>query len=280
MSRPLRIEYPGAVYHITTRGNGRMAIFGDDADRERFLEIVKDVTKRFNWLCHTYCLMGNHYHLLVETIDGNLSAGMRQVNGVYTQYYNRRHDKVGHVFQGRFKAILVEKESYLLELCRYVVLNPVRARIVKEAKEHEWSSYRSIAGIDKQATFLTTDWILSQFGEDRKRAQRNYRKFIADGIGMDPIEDVKSQCILGSDKFFERLSLLLGDITKLKEIPRMQRYVSRPSLDELFRGEALLRKGKRNELLKRAHEQYGYSYSEIGRHVGLHYATISRLIRK
>jgi REP element-mobilizing transposase RayT len=157
MARPIRIEYPGAVYHVTARGNARMAVFVDDADRMGFLEILEDVIKRFNWLCHSYCLMGNHYHLLLETIDGNLSAGMRHINGVYTQYFNRRHDRVGHVFQGRFKAILVEKERYLLELCRYVVLNPVRAGMVKLPEEYGWSSYRSIAGISKQLSFLGVD---------------------------------------------------------------------------------------------------------------------------
>jgi putative transposase len=141
MARPIRIEYPGAVYHVTARGNARMDIFVEDAARMGFLEILEDVIKRFNWLYHSYCLMGNHYHLLLETIDGNLSAGMRYINGVYTQYFNHRHDRVGHVFQGRFKAILVEKERYLLELCRYVVLNPVRAGMVKLPEEYGWSSY-------------------------------------------------------------------------------------------------------------------------------------------
>jgi len=118
MARPLRIEYPGAIYHVTSRGNARQSIYQDDKDRQRFLGILDDVVKRFNWICHSYCLMSNHYHLLIETVDGNLSAGMRQVNGIYTQYINNRHHSTGHVFQGRFKAILVDKDAYLLELCR------------------------------------------------------------------------------------------------------------------------------------------------------------------
>ena len=130
MARALRIEYPDAVYHITSRGNARNEIFADDQDRDNFLTVLGVVVKRYNWLCHAYCLMDNHYHLMIETPDANLSRGMRQLNGVYTQKYNWRHSKTGHIFQGRYKSILVEKENYLLELCRYVVLNPVRANMV------------------------------------------------------------------------------------------------------------------------------------------------------
>ncbi len=126
MSRPLRLEYAGALYHVTSRGNERKPIYLEDDDFELFLECLAGVCERFNWVIHSYCLMTNHYHLLVETPDGNLSKGMRQLNGVFTQDFNRRHKRVGHLFQGRYKAILVDKESYLLELCRYIVLNPVR----------------------------------------------------------------------------------------------------------------------------------------------------------
>ena len=127
MARPLRIQYDGALYHVASRGNERRIIFKDDSDRTAFLDILLKVNKRYNWLCHSYCLMDNHYHAIIETLDGNLSEGMRQLNGIYTQAFNRRHKRVGHVFQGRYKSILIQKESHLLEVCRYVVLNPVRA---------------------------------------------------------------------------------------------------------------------------------------------------------
>ena len=140
MARPLRIEFPGAVYHVTSRGNERKAIFRDDQDRKTFLDTLKDVTRRYNWLCHAYCLMDNHYHLLIDTPNGNLSIGMRQLNGVYTQGFNKRHGRVGHLFQGRFKAVLVQKDNHLLEACRYVVLNPVRAERVQRPEEWIWSS--------------------------------------------------------------------------------------------------------------------------------------------
>ena len=167
MARPLRIEYAGAVYHVTSRGDRRKDIFEDNQDRLLFLSILESIIKRYNWLCHSYCLMDNHYHLLIETPDANLSAGMRQLNGFYTQVYNRRHRKPGHVFQGRYKAIVVQKENYLLELCRYVVLNPVRAGVVKKIEAWRWSSYQPTAGIGKPPEYLTTDWILGLFGSPK-----------------------------------------------------------------------------------------------------------------
>jgi len=146
MSRPLRIEFPGAFYHVTSRGNERKAIFYSDGDRLIFSDVLADVCRRFNWIVHAYCQMDNHYHLLVETPDGNLSKGMRHLNGVYTQRFNRKQNRIGHVFQGRYKAILVDKDSYLLELARYIVLNPVRARMLRSAEDWPWSSYRATAG--------------------------------------------------------------------------------------------------------------------------------------
>ena len=147
MARPLRIEYNGALYHVTSRGNERKPIFKDDGNRDLFLTTLWQVSERFHWLCHAYCLMGNHYHLVIETPDGNLSKGMRQLNGVYTQAFNRRHHRVGQLFQGRFKGILVQKESHYLEVCRYVGLNPARAKAVKQPREWAWSGYRATGGL-------------------------------------------------------------------------------------------------------------------------------------
>ena len=174
MARPLRIEYEGAVYHVTSRGNARQGIFLDDDDRTGFLEILGRVVERYSWICHAYCLMTNHYHLLIETPNANLSRGMRQLNGVYTQAFNRRHERTGHVLQGRFKSILVEKESHLLELARYIVRNPVRAKMVRSPRDWRWSSYRATAGQSEPPGFLTTGWILSQFHQDLEHAARAY----------------------------------------------------------------------------------------------------------
>jgi putative transposase len=155
MARPLRLEIAGAVYHVTSRGDRREDIFLDDDDRQEWMTVLSLVCDRFNWVVHAYCQMTNHYHLLIETVEANLSAGMRQLNGLYTQRFNRRHDLVGHLFQGRYKAILVQKETYLLELSRYVVLNPVRAKMVLLPEEWGWSSY--VACMDDR--FTPHGWI-------------------------------------------------------------------------------------------------------------------------
>jgi putative transposase len=167
MARPLRIEFAGALYHLTSRGDRREAIYEDDEDRQRFLDVLAEVVERYNWICHAYCLMTNHYHLVAETVEGNLSQGMRHFNGVYTQASNRRHSRTGHLFQGRFKGILVDRDVYLLELTRYVVLNPVRAQMVEAPEHWPWSSYRAMIGSAPAPPWLAVDGLLSQFCSSR-----------------------------------------------------------------------------------------------------------------
>jgi len=276
--RPLRIEYPGAFYHITSRGNAKMPIFEDDQDREGFIGILGDVVKRFNWLLHAWCMMDNHYHLLIETVDGILSKGMRHLNGVYTQSVNRRFGRVGHIFQGRFTSILVNRDSHLLELCRYVVLNPVRAGMVTHPDHYRWSSYRATAGLEEKPEFLTVDWILSQFDMKKAEAQKEYRKFVHAGGGISsPWKDLKGQ-ILGDKEFEEKLKPAMRDKSALKEISRVDRFALRPSLENIFID--IQGKAKRNELIRKAHLDYGYTLSEIGRHLELHYTTISNIVKK
>ena len=203
MARPLRLEFPGAIYHLTGRGNARQKIFFSDADRQLFLDTLAAVVGRYGWICHAYCLMANHYHLLVETSKPNLSLGMRQLNGIYTQAFNRRHQRVGHLFQGRFKAILVEEESYLLELCRYIVLNPIRVKGNVQPSTWKWSSYRATAGLASAPEFLTTDWVLRQFGKNRTQAQKRYREFVREGLESRPWEALQGQIYLGSEAFIK-----------------------------------------------------------------------------
>lgn len=276
MARPLRIEFPNAAYHITSRGNARQRIFLDARDYSTFLEILCSVVKKLNWILHVYCLMSNHYHLLLETPEGNLSRGMRQLNGIYTQQFNRRHNRIGHVLQGRYKAILVDKDNYLLELCRYVVLNPVRAGVVRSPKEWQWSSYGSTTGYRKGIPCLTTEWILLQFGNERKEASRRYREFVREGLKEEsPLKEVKGQLFLGEDSFIERFQQLMKDKETLKEIPRLQRYVARPLLEEI------LKKRKLEDVsIYRAHVKYGYTLKEIGEYLGVHYTTVSRATRR
>jgi REP element-mobilizing transposase RayT len=278
MARPLRIEYPGAVYHVTARGNATNDIFHSDTDRDTFLKILSGVVKRYNWLCHAYCLMDNHYHLLIETPDGNLSVGMRQLNGVYTQKHNWLHQKSGHVFQGRFKAIVVEKESYLLELCRYVVLNPVRAGKTETPEQWRWSSYRFTAGMKAPPDYLTTDWLLGLFHSKKRDAQKLYRKFVRAGIGLQsPWEELRGQILLGEDNFVDAHKDLLHDKKTVKEVPRTQRYVNRPALSVLLT--KCSTKSQRDQAIHRAYIQHGYTMKAIADHLGIHYTTVSKVIK-
>jgi REP element-mobilizing transposase RayT len=281
MARPLRIEFPGAVYHVTSRGNAKQVIFINDEDRGRFFGVLSMVVERFNWLCHAYCLMKNHYHLLIETPKGNLSKGMRELNGVYTQGFNQRYRRVGHLFQGRYKAIIVEKDNHLLSLCRYVVLNPVRIGLIKRPEQWKWSSYRATIGLVRKPPFLTDDWILSQFDARKRAAVRKYRRFVLEGIDKEsPWEALKGQIFYGTDEFIEQLGGLLDEKGNMKEVPRLQRYVARPSLGDLFKGKKGKEAKAEDEAIYAAYVRYGYTMKEIADHLGLHYATMSRAIKR
>lgn len=273
MARPLRIELAGGLYHITARGNQREAIYLDDGDRRRWLDLLGEVCDRFRWRCHAYCQMTNHYHFVVETPEGNLARGMRQLNGVYTQFINRTYRRVGHVFQGRYKAILVEKDSYLLELSRYVVLNPVRAQMVADVGEWPWSSYRVMIGEEPAPPWLETDWLLGQFGRDRDQAIRGYRDFVRAGVGLPSIWNVvRDQVFLGSEAFTERLKRSLSSERDLREVPRIQR---RPLAKPL---EHYLRLPDRRQAMALAYRSGGYTMQQIADAFGVHYATVSRAV--
>ena len=275
MARPLRIELAGGLYHITSRGDRRETIYRDDDDRQGWLTLLGEVCSRFNWRCHAYCEMTNHYHLVVETPDANLSKGMRQLNGVYTQQFNRRHGLVGHLFQGRFKGILVERDAYLLELSRYVVLNPVRAGMVSDVSAWAWSSYRATVGLEPTPAWLEPDWVLGQFGSERRRAQAAYALFVAEGAGKSGIwEGLRHQVFLGSEAFVERIAQGSRPRGKLREIPRAQRRSLAQPLDHYERTYPA-----RREAMARAFLSGVYTMQEIADHFGVHYSTVSRAVR-
>lgn len=274
MARPLRIEFAGAVYHVTSRGDGREDVFFRDGDRQVWLSVLGQVCERFGWVIHAYCQMTNHYHLLIETRDANLSGGMRQLNGVYTQRINRVHNRVGHVFQGRYKAILVEKEAYLLELSRYIVLNPVRARMVRTARDWPWSSYRAMAGVIPAPQWLETDGILAALAGRKGEAQTAYAQFIAEGRNQpSPWEELKNQIYLGSDSFVQRMQGRIDANRRSSEIPKTQRRPVVQPLTWYFRAHP-----DRDTAIVEAFRSGGYRMREIGDHVGLHYSRISRII--
>ena len=273
MARPLRIEYEEALYHITSRGNAGERIFFTDSDRGAFLETLAQTVDRYGWLCHAYCLMTNHYHLLIETPNANLSRGMRHLNGVYTQWVNRHNNRTGHIFQGRFKSILIEKESHLLEVARYVVLNPVQAEMVRSPRDWHWSSYRATAGQAEIPGFLTVGWILAQFDREPSSAVHAYRRFVSQGRGMTIWDDLRKGNLLGTDSFIEEIRPLLNKQLAMTEIPRYQRLAARPALATLFAD--VPNKASRNEQIYRAVRVHEYTLKEVADFLGLYYSTIS-----
>jgi putative transposase len=275
MVRPLRIEYAGALYHITARGNRRQNIYYDDQDRQEFLDILEKTIERNFWLCHTYCLMSNHYHLIIKLSDPTLSRGMRYLNGVYSQYLNRKYKRVGHVFQGRFKGLLVEKGSYLLELSRYVVLNPVRAKMVSGAGDWPWSSYRATVGITPPNDWLTVDWILRGFGENRLDATRAYQRFVSQGKVRASIwGEVKNQIYLGSDQFIEDMQCLIDPEQSLDNVPKLQKGLVKKPLSEYVRNSA-----NRNEAMAVAYRSGCYTLKEIGEYFNVSPTTVGRAVK-
>jgi REP element-mobilizing transposase RayT len=226
MARPVRLEYEGAVYHVTSRGHERGRIFADDEDRIGYLGHLQRTVEEKQWIVHGYCLMTNHVHLLVETPKANVALGMQAQNGRYSAAYNRRHGRKGHLLEGRYHAIVVEKEPYLLELCRYIVLNPVRARIVGQAGGYPWSNYLATAGEAAKPSWLTTDWTLRQFGSRMAPARAAYRRFVAEGKGLpSPFLDVTGQVYLGGEAFLSDMKQKLGEMELSGSMPRDQREV-------------------------------------------------------
>lgn len=272
MARPLRIEYPGALYHVTSRGNAREAVFLEDADRYLFLHQLGEVVEGHRWQCHAYCLMTNHYHLLVETPEANLSRGMRRLNGQYSQRFNRRHERVGHLLQGRFTGILVERESHLLELARYVVLNPVRAGMVAAAEDYPWSSLRATVGLSPGPSWLTPGGLLARFGSPSR-----YLEFVREGVGAGSPWTARRGALLGSEEFVERLAGRLELTAAEREFPRKERLVHREPLEALFPSAVTRDRSLRNHRIRELTRSGRYTAAEIGRHLDLHYSTVSRI---
>lgn len=276
MARPLRLEFPGAVYHVTARGDRREDIFLDEADRVAFLGLLEKVCERFNWRIHAYCLMTNHYHLVIETPDGNLSSGMRQLNGVYTQRFNRRHRRVGHVLQGRYRAILVDKDAYLLELARYVVLNPVRAAMVTTAGQWPWSSYRATIGRKDCPPWLEVDTILGCFSKRRQSARAKYIAFVRQGKNAPSIWDnLTQQIYLGDERFVMRAQERMGAAAEKLEIPRVQQRPPAKPLTHYAR-----RYSDEKQAMAKAYETGRYTLKEIADYFGVHYSTVSRAVAR
>jgi putative transposase len=250
------------------RGNARQWIFHDDEDRVAFLEVLRQVLDRYSWLLYAYCLMGNHYHLVVETPLANISVGMRQLNGLYARRFNQRTGSEGHVFQARFRSILVENEPYLLEICRYVVLNPVRAGLCDGPADWPWSSYTATLGEAGSPTPLALDRVLGSFAPTLRAARLSYEEFVLAGLGDALAERVRGERF-GGARF---LRDDFGYEEPVAEVPREQWLPEPPRLEKLFAREEFP--------IATAYRRYGYSLREIGDYLGCHYATVSRALRQ
>lgn len=273
MTRPLRLEFAGALYHVTSRGDRKTVIFRDDLDRARWMSILDLVCTRYNFLVHGYCQMTNHYHVVLETVEGNLAQGMRQLNGLYSQYFNRRHDVVGHVFQGRYKAILIQRESYLLELTRYVVLNPVRAGLVTSPDAWLWSSHAGVMGTVHAPAWLDIASILRHFDGERRSAVAAYHRFVLAGLGREsPLKNIQHQLILGDEAFVARTRT-----TALREeliaVAKTQRRAVSLSLMEYQ-----TRYPDRDEAMAHAYHSTAYTMGQIAAHFGVSAKTVSRAV--
>lgn len=278
ITRSVRIEFPGATYHVMSRGVAGQKICLDNADRRAFLEVLNSVVGRCDWICYAFCLMNSHYHLLIETLHANLSVGMKQLNGVYAQVFNQKHNRDGHLMQGRYTALLVDKDNYFLGLSRYIVLNPVRADHAGNASEWPWSSYRATAGLQKAPRFLDTSLLLDMFSTDIAKARQEYADFVCSGNGSEIDMNPKNGLILGSDSFIEELELTLEEKRSISEYPLKQRFVDRQSLESILG--PTCDKTRRNEGICEAHFRHGYSMTEIGAHLGLGCSSISKIIKQ
>jgi putative transposase len=287
MARPLRIEYPGAYYHVTSRGNEQKDIFKSQRDREKFLEYLASATERYKAVIHAYCLMSNHFHLLLETPEANLGQIMRHINGAYTTYFNIKRKRAGHLFQGRYKAILIEADEYLTELSRYIHLNPVRVGIVEKPEQYQWSSYRSYAGHSNPPEWLRTGFILGCFASNFADAQGIYRTFVEDRIGKEfesPLKGTIGSSILGSTAFVEEISTtyLQGKVDC--NIPALRQLATRPTLEEILKAakdeipddEKLARRAS----IHLCHKHSGLRLGEIGENFNVRDTAISEASRR
>ncbi|AXA92748.1 transposase [Massilia sp. YMA4] len=275
MTRPLRLEFPGACYHVTSRGDRREAIYRDDSDRLLWLDGLATVCQRFNFLVHAYCQMGNHYHLVVQTAEGNLSQGMRHLNGTYTQRFNRRHQLAGHLFQGRYHAVLVQRGSHLLELGRYVVLNPLRAGLVKSLDEWPWSSHPYVLGRYRAPAWLDVDGLLRQFGPERSRALQAYARFVTEGVGCaSPLERAQHGLVLGDDDFVAcHRTPVPGEL--LREVCKTQRRLFAMSLHQYEQEYP-----ERDRAMAQAYRSTAYTMAQIAEHFDVSLKTVSRAVQR
>jgi putative transposase len=287
MGRQLRIEYPGAYYHVTARGNERKEVFKSERDRQKFLEYLESSVVRYGAIIHAYCLMINHYHVLLETSTGNLSQVMQHINGAYTNYFNAKRKRSGHLFQGRYKAILVEADEYATELSRYIHLNPVRVGAASMPDEYRWSSYRDYIGLREAPKWLNTRFILGLFGGSKAAGQK-YRMFVEEAIDKElesPLLGAVAATILGSADFVAEIQErhVTAKLTD-RNLPALRQLANRPDIDRIIEAvkEAF---GENKHLAAKVaihlcHKYSGVKLREIGERFGVKDSAVSQASRR
>ena len=284
MSRKPRLEFPGAIFHINHRGNHQELIYRDDDDRELFLKLLKTTIQRMNWICHAYCLMGNHYHLLIEIPEGILSRGMAWLNGVYTQKFNRKYELTGHLFQGRFKSQPIEDNMQFLTAARYIVRNPVKANKVEKAVQWLWSSYKATVGNITPPEYLFVDDILASLSKDKSKAQFYFQEFVNMDLKDNDDEIIKLfQEVYSGERepvFSKRVQTVLDMEDSIHPVPRNLRVISRPGLGELFTECKYGDLETRNRIIQDAFKLYAYTQSDIAVFLDLSRSAISKIVCK
>jgi len=288
MARPLRITFPGAFYHVTSRGNEGRTVFKSRRDREKFVEYLESASHRYKAVIHAYCLMDNHYHLLVETPLGNLPQIMHHINGAYTTYFNVKRKRSGHLFQGRYKAILVAIDEYAKELSRYIHLNPVRAKLVEIPEKYDWSSYKFYIGKQKSPKWLYRNFILSYFGTDISNAQKGYQRFVnalANAQHENLLEQVVSSTLLGSAEFIALIKdTHLAEIKPDNNVPALKELTERASMGDIF--DAVESVAGEEQSLARDIKLYlcrrytAEKLKDIGKHFGIGESGVSKAYRR
>ena len=285
MARPLRIEYEGAFYHVTARGNERKKIFLSKRDHQKFLEYLSEARDKYRFILHAYVIMGNHYHLIIETPEGNLSRIMHYINSSYTTYTNVKRKRNGHLFQGRYRAIIVDKDSYLLELSRYLHLNPVRAKMAQHPGEYLQSSYRAYVSNGPTAV-VSTDTILGMLGGDPSTAKERYRSFVESAIADDkvnPFKNLYGGMILGNERFIRTVLDTVEDLQlqteqtsnrkELRKVPVPEKLVAAVAYHFGSTPEAVLKEQRsmaRKAFVYLVKKRHRFSNREIGELLGCH----------
>jgi REP element-mobilizing transposase RayT len=267
------------MYHVVSRGNHKATIFHDDEDRRQFLRVVSSATRFYELQIKALCLMGTHYHIVLETPESNLSDAMHFINGVFAQRYNRRYRQTGHLFEGRFRSLVIQRESYLMRVARYVVRNPVRAGMVERAANWQWSSYRATAGLERPPRWLDVYWIQDLFkARSLREAREKYVHYVNAPASSQRAVNLNG-LVLGTKSFERRVARAVADGAPDRVLPRKVRMWARPSLAELFDA-PVNPVVARDRLIYRARVEHGHRFVDIARHLGIDRSTASKAAKR